>query len=105
MLPNLSDSRRTEWTLTRMLGWPRKVERKWFVLLWIAACPRPRLRANSIRGTPSSRPRALAPLVVFVSAISLVPSGPKMPQRKGPARRVVGVKGARVGLSRLLGGD
>jgi len=32
-----------------MLAWPRKVERKWFVLLWIAACPRPRLRANSIR--------------------------------------------------------
>jgi len=30
-----------------------------------------------------------------------VPSGPKMPQRKGPARRGAGVKGARVGLSRL----
>src|SRR5262249_28553437 len=49
MLPNLIDSRRTEWTLIRMLASPRKVERKWCVPLWIAACPTPRLRANSIQ--------------------------------------------------------
>src|SRR5262249_32464047 len=82
MLPNLSDSRRTEWTPIRMLASPRKVERKWFVPLWIGACPKPRLRANSIRPRRSSANGSVASVPTAWMACAIDPQDPFHRQAK-----------------------
>src|SRR5215475_3548880 len=87
MLPNLIDSRRTEWTLIRMLASPRKVERKWCVPLWIAACPTPRLRANSIQprrpsanGSVASVPKAWMACAIDPQDLSHPHAKSRLPQ-------------------------